>query len=92
MAIEMSEMLSMRSGMGTLDTETIDQMNDLLNMNLLAVGLPECGNIRSTKRKDVRARIMCLQTMLKVIKSNESFKIMMKERGKVIESEDTLEL
>lgn len=34
--------------------EQIDQMQDLINSHLESIELPGCGNLRSTKRKDVK--------------------------------------
>lgn len=40
--------------------EEIDQVNEVLNNNLGTYGFPECGNLRSTKRKDVKQRIVAI--------------------------------
>lgn len=42
------------------NVDQIDQIQDLLNINLANYGFGECGNLRSTKRKDVRLRIQCI--------------------------------
>lgn len=47
------------------NVEQFDQIQELLQMNLAQNNLPDCGNLRSTKRKDVRQRIKCLQALLK---------------------------
>ena len=36
------------------NVEQFDQIQELLQMNLAQNNLPDCGNLRSTKRKDVR--------------------------------------
>ena len=31
----------------------------------MSSGFPDCGNLRSTKKKDVKQRIRCIEAMLK---------------------------
>lgn len=60
-------------------------------MNLLQNNLPDCGNLRSTKRKDVRQRIKCLQALLRQRKIDQEFRVIMKkyrEKGQVVESDE----
>lgn len=61
--VDLSELKSIMSG-GAQSSEyniaDIDQVSELLSMNCQSYGLPDFGNLRSTKRKDVRARIKCI--------------------------------
>ena len=47
------DLFSNKSGASAMNVEAIDQMQELLQLNLKQNELPECGNLRSTKRKDV---------------------------------------
>ena len=40
----------------------------------MSLGFPDCGNLRSTKRKDVKLRIRVLQAMVKQRKKDLEFK------------------
>jgi len=42
------------------DLEQLDQILEQLSFDIQAMGLPDCGNLRSTKRKDVKLRVKCL--------------------------------
>ena len=39
------------------DIEQMDRMIEQISMELQSFGFPECGNLRSTKKKDVKMRI-----------------------------------
>ena len=55
--------MSMGSGGGLssqMNIEHLDQIQELIQMNCVSYGFPDPGNLRSTKRKDVKARIQCL--------------------------------
>ena len=41
------------------DLEQLDQILESLSIEIQSFGLPDCGNLRSTKRKDVKMRIKC---------------------------------
>jgi hypothetical protein len=56
------------------NVEQIDQVQELLSLNLSTYGLPDCGNLRSTKRKDVRLRVACIQALLKEHTRNVEFR------------------
>ena len=58
-------------------------------MNLSQMNLPDCGNLRSTKRKDVKQRITCIQGMLRMIKNHQDMKNAMKQDGVVVETGET---
>lgn len=58
-------------------------------MNLQSYGFPDCGNLRSTKRKDVRSRLNCIQLMLKQRIKDLQFREEMKQKGRVTESTET---
>lgn len=58
----------------TQDMEQLDQELEDLSINVEAFGFPDCGNLRSTKRKDVRQRIKCLKAMLKQRQKDIEFK------------------
>lgn len=45
-----------------------------LQINIVAFGFPDCGNLRSTKRKDIKMRIKCMQQMLKQRKKDFEFR------------------
>ena len=47
------------------DLEELDNVLERLSIEIQACGFPDCGNLRSTKRKDVRQRVKCLQIMLR---------------------------
>jgi|TARA_B110000285_G_C15038583_1_gene570623 hypothetical protein len=58
-------------------------------MNCVSYGIPDFGNIRSTKRKDVRLRIKCIQALLLQHKKDLEFRQSMKDKGKLVEDADT---
>ena len=55
------------SGAGTNggDLEMLDNELEELQIMIESFGFPDCGNLRSTKKKDVRLRMKCLQAMMK---------------------------
>jgi len=80
----------MKTGLSTqYNIEQIDQIQELLSMNLQSYGFPDCGNLRSTKRKDVRCRLNCIQAMLKQRIKDIQFREEMKNKGRVTESTET---
>ncbi len=83
------DLFSNKSGASAMNVEAIDQMQELLQLNLKQNDLPECGNLRSTKRKDVMQRIKCIQELLKMHRQSLDFKKTMKEEGKIVESHET---
>ena len=42
------------------DLDQLDRILEQLSIELISCGVPDCGNLRSTKRKDVRMRIKCI--------------------------------
>ena len=88
--VDLDEMQSMKTGLSTqYNIEQIDQIQELLSMNLQSYGFPDCGNLRSTKRKDVRCRLNCIQAMLKQRIKDIQFREEMKNKGRVTESTET---
>lgn len=75
-----------------LNLEQIDQAQELLSMNLQTHGFPDCGNLRSTKRRDVRLRLNCLQAMMKQRIKDLEFREQMKAKGKAIEGTQAIAL
>lgn len=49
----------------TNDLEELDEILENLQIELQSCGFPDCGNLRSTKRKDVRSRINCLKACIR---------------------------
>lgn len=49
----------------TQDLEQLDKEIEDLSINIEAFGFPDCGNLRSTTRKDIKMRMRCLKAMLK---------------------------
>ena len=50
-----------------LDTEDIaeiDNANEFISIQLSKMKMPDCGNLRSTKRKEVLKRVNCLQALV----------------------------
>lgn len=64
------------------DLEQLDQMLENLSIEIQALGFPDCGNLRSTKRKDVIKRIKCFQAMLKHRKRDLEYRDGIQERQK----------
>ena len=56
------------------DNEQLDKVMEELQINIVAFGFPDCGNLRSTKRKDIKMRIKCMQQMLKQRKKDFEFR------------------
>ena len=85
--VDLSDLTSMKSaGLSTqYNIEQIDQIQELLAMNLKTYGFPDCGNLRSTKKKDVRQRLACIQAMLKQRIRDVEFREIMKQKGKANE-------
>ena len=48
-----------------VNIDKIDQLQELLGIDLASYGFPDCGNLRSTKKKDVKMRLICFQALLK---------------------------
>lgn len=57
-------------------------MQEQLSNELMASGFPECGNLRSTKRKDVKQRIKCIQALLKQRHKDLEFRSGFQDRSK----------
>jgi hypothetical protein len=45
--------------------DMIEKALNKLKFHLMTFGLPDCGNMRSIKKKDLRLRIKCMAAMLK---------------------------
>ena len=58
----------------TDNLEHIDKEIEDLCINIEAFGFPDCGNLRSTTRKDIKLRIKCFKTMLKQRQKDLDFK------------------
>ena len=58
-------------------------------MNLKQLGLPESGNLRSTKSKDVKQRIKCIQTMLEHHKKSNYINQQMIDKMKIEDEKNT---
>lgn len=43
-------------------------------MNLAQSGMPDCGNLRSTKKADVKQRIKCIQALLRQARADQEFR------------------
>ena len=67
------------------DLEQMDQILETLSIEIQALGFPDCGNLRSTKRKDVKLRIKCFQAMLKHRKRDLEYRDGIQERQKKTE-------
>ena len=59
---------------GNTDLEMLDKEIENLSINIEAFGFPECGNLRSTTKKDVKLRIRCFKAMLKQRQKDQEFK------------------
>ena len=67
------------------DLEQLDQILENLSIEIQSCGFPDCGNLRSTKRKDVHKRIKCFYVMLKHRKRDLDFREGIQERNKKTE-------
>jgi hypothetical protein len=47
------------------EEDLIDKAIAKLKFHLMSFGFPDCGNLRSQKKKDLRLRIKCIAAMLK---------------------------
>jgi hypothetical protein len=56
------------------DLEMLDQELEELQITIESFGFPDCGNLRSTKKKDVRMRMKCFQAMIKQRQKDLKFK------------------
>ena len=64
------------------DLEQLDNILEQLSIEIQACGFPDCGNLRSTKRKDVRQRVKCLQTMLRQRQKDIDFRSSLQDKFK----------
>jgi len=53
--------------------DEFEAVSEELSFNLHALRLPECGNLRSTKRKDVKQRIKCIQALMSQVQKHIDF-------------------
>ena len=56
-------------------------------MDLQSFGFPECGNLRSTKKKDVKMRIKSFQVLLKQRKKDLDFRNNFQDKFKKYEAD-----
>ena len=62
------------------DLDQLDSVLEQLSIEIQSCGFPDCGNLRSTKRKDVRFRVKCLQAMLRQRKKDIDFRSGLQDR------------
>ena len=62
------------------DLDQLDSVLEQLSIEIQSCGFPDCGNLRSTKRKDVRFRVKCLQSMLRQRKKDLDFRSGLQDR------------
>ena len=60
--------------------EQLDQVIEQLSMKIQSSGFPDSGNLRSTKRKDVKQRIKCIDSMLRQRKKDVDFRGSIQDR------------
>ena len=56
------------------DIEQMDRTIEQIAMELQTFGFPDCGNLRSTKKKDVKMRIKTFQILLRQRKKDLEFR------------------
>lgn len=65
----------------------MDRLIEQISMDLQSFGFPDCGNLRSTKKKDVKMRIRAYQTLLKQRRKDLEFRNGFQEKFKRYESD-----
>ena len=51
-----------------------DQVVELLRMNCVSQGFPDCGHLLSSNSKDIKSRIKCIQALLLKHKQDLEFR------------------
>jgi len=64
------------------DLEMIDKVCTSLSAELQSFGFPDCGNLRSTKKKDVKMRIKAYQMLLRQRRKDLDFRSSFQEKFK----------
>jgi hypothetical protein len=69
-SLELSDLISQRSEAGA----NLDQVCELLRMNCVSFGFPDCGHLLSSQNKDIKSRIKSIQAMLTQHKQDLDFR------------------
>lgn len=69
------------------DLEQMDRLIEQISLDLQSFGFPDCGNLRSTKKKDVKMRIKSFQTLLRQRRKDLEFRNGFQDKFKKYEAD-----
>lgn len=65
----------------------MDRLIEEISLELQSFGFPDCGNLRSTKKKDVKMRIKAYQTLLRQRRKDLEFRNGFQDKFKKYEAD-----